>query len=279
MNKNFLKFSAFTLAEVLITLGIIGVVAAVTMPTLIKNHKITQLENQFKVAYSTLSQGFKLIHASYGGDADLSQILIDNGITDDDRTSNVSNFLKKYFKITDVVSRTGSNYWPAVAQVDINSADCKNWIGKGAIWATKGGKTCFGGFGTHVIKLANGSWFIIELNPWAATYTQNPGKMKGRVGWLYVDVNGDKKPNTWGEDVFTFVIGIDGFLYPSFGRDDAYYLQCQNKTAEECGDDFYEAYWRAADGTDKRCNVENEGTGCGAKYIENAFQFDRADFK
>lgn len=39
---------AFTLAEVLVTLGIIGVVAALTMPTLINNSKQQILNNQFK---------------------------------------------------------------------------------------------------------------------------------------------------------------------------------------------------------------------------------------
>ena len=47
---------AFTLAEVLITLGIIGVVAAMTMPTLIANHRKTVLKTQFKKAYSELQQ-------------------------------------------------------------------------------------------------------------------------------------------------------------------------------------------------------------------------------
>ena len=47
---------AFTLAEVLITLGIIGVVAAMTMPTLIANHRKTVLKTQFKKTYSELQQ-------------------------------------------------------------------------------------------------------------------------------------------------------------------------------------------------------------------------------
>ncbi len=38
---------AFTLAEVLITLGIVGVVAAITMPTLIANHRKKVLKSQF----------------------------------------------------------------------------------------------------------------------------------------------------------------------------------------------------------------------------------------
>lgn len=50
------KVSAFTLAEVLITLGIIGVVAAMTIPTLLANTQKTVMENKFKKAVATLSQ-------------------------------------------------------------------------------------------------------------------------------------------------------------------------------------------------------------------------------
>ena len=46
----------FTLAEVLITLGILGVVSALTMPVLIGGTKPKELEAQFKQAYSLLSQ-------------------------------------------------------------------------------------------------------------------------------------------------------------------------------------------------------------------------------
>lgn len=42
-----MKRSAFTLAEVLITLGIIGVVAAMTIPNLISNYKAKRLRTQF----------------------------------------------------------------------------------------------------------------------------------------------------------------------------------------------------------------------------------------
>ena len=46
----------FTLAEVLVTLGVLGVVAAITMPTLIGGTKPKELEAQFKKAHSLLSQ-------------------------------------------------------------------------------------------------------------------------------------------------------------------------------------------------------------------------------
>ena len=46
----------FTLAEVLITLGIIGIVAAMTIPTLIAKYRVKSLESGFKKSYSTLMQ-------------------------------------------------------------------------------------------------------------------------------------------------------------------------------------------------------------------------------
>ena len=60
------KRYAFTLAEVLITLGIIGVVAALTIPTLIKNYQKQVWVNQLKKTYSTLNEGFKQMVASEG---------------------------------------------------------------------------------------------------------------------------------------------------------------------------------------------------------------------
>ena len=48
--------TAFTLAEVLITLGIIGVVAAMTIPTLISNTNGAQFKTAYKKALSTLNQ-------------------------------------------------------------------------------------------------------------------------------------------------------------------------------------------------------------------------------
>ena len=50
------KKSGFTLAEVLITLGIIGVVAAMTIPTLIANTNSSKFASQFKKTLSQLSQ-------------------------------------------------------------------------------------------------------------------------------------------------------------------------------------------------------------------------------
>lgn len=58
-----LKRCAFTLSEVLITLGIIGVVAAMTIPVLFAQYKDMVAKQQFKKAYSVISQAFQSVYA------------------------------------------------------------------------------------------------------------------------------------------------------------------------------------------------------------------------
>lgn len=53
--KNSRTNCAFTLAEVLITLGIIGAVAALTMPTLMQNKNNNEIQAKVKKIYSTLT--------------------------------------------------------------------------------------------------------------------------------------------------------------------------------------------------------------------------------
>ncbi len=56
----------FTLAEVLITLGIIGVVAAVTMPTLIAKYQKHVTETRLKKSYSLINQAIKMSEIDNG---------------------------------------------------------------------------------------------------------------------------------------------------------------------------------------------------------------------
>ena len=60
------KRVAFTLAEVLITLGIIGVVAAMTIPTLISNYKKSVVETKLKKFYSLSNQAIRLSEIDNG---------------------------------------------------------------------------------------------------------------------------------------------------------------------------------------------------------------------
>ena len=64
--SNNIRRAAFTLAEVLITLGIIGVVAAMTMPVLIQKHKNQVTEARLKKFYSVINQAIIMSEAVNG---------------------------------------------------------------------------------------------------------------------------------------------------------------------------------------------------------------------
>lgn len=73
--KNLIKHKiGFTLAEVLITLGIIGVVAALTIPTLMANHRKNVVETRLAKFYSTMNQAIHMAEADYGDKIELGKI-------------------------------------------------------------------------------------------------------------------------------------------------------------------------------------------------------------
>ena len=77
MTKRF----GFTLAEVLITLGIIGVVAAMTIPTLIANTNGAKYRSQFKKTISTLNQAGLMAQAQYDFDYAGTSVPCNQGTT------------------------------------------------------------------------------------------------------------------------------------------------------------------------------------------------------
>ena len=75
--------AAFTLAEVLITLGIIGVVAALTIPALIVNYKEKEIITKAKKNYSVAMQALQLAQAEYGTPNDNSTLFLSANTADE----------------------------------------------------------------------------------------------------------------------------------------------------------------------------------------------------
>lgn len=87
---------AFTLAEVLITLGIIGVVAALTLPSLISKNNTAAMESKLKKTYSVLSQSLLFAAGELGG---LDAVEFKDGNTESTEEMFYT-YLEKYLKIS-----------------------------------------------------------------------------------------------------------------------------------------------------------------------------------
>ncbi len=99
---------AFTLAEVLITLGIIGIVAAMTLPSLIEKHQKKVMVSRVKKIYTTVSQAML---RSYSENGEFSEWDLGTEYTKDNLKRVVNRYFVPYFKIlrtVDIESCTNS---------------------------------------------------------------------------------------------------------------------------------------------------------------------------
>lgn len=168
---------AFTLAEVLITLGIIGIVAAITIPQLINNYKAKRLRTQFLKSYSTIQQAFKEMEA--------------DDVSTDPTTYNTLEYYKTFMNYLQAPMDCGigdNKYLPCVYMRDSSSKDYKPY-------KTYDGKTNASMilFDDGQIALQDGTLLLFE------NYAP-----RMRV-FVSVDLNGyNNKPNRWGYDFLPF---------------------------------------------------------------------------
>lgn len=172
--------NGFTLAEVLITLGIIGVVAAMTIPTLITNYKAHKLRTRFLKAYSVAQQAFRQMEG-------------DDVSTDPSTYRNSScegKFYKTYMKYFQAPFDCGC-FKDGVKKVDL----CYTNTDTSKPYKSLDNKNDANGsyFDDGSFALQDGTLFLIE----------NQGTLN-RL-WVSVDINGyNNPPNRWGYDLFTF---------------------------------------------------------------------------
>lgn len=183
----------FTLAEVLITLGIIGIIAAMILPSLIAKYQNRHFVTAMKKAYSSFAQAIKISE-------------IDNGEikTWDIQENNINTVFETYFK----------PYMHVVKACGLNKDGC--WSKTSGLnnqpW---GWLTSYGiGANTYSFRLSDG--MNVCLDGWikgdSLTYLGVDNSDLSYVLSVIVDINGDKRPNQLGKDVFVFVLTSKGFV-------------------------------------------------------------------
>ena len=159
--------AAFTLAEVLITLGIIGVVAAMTMPALITKHQKQVTVTSLKKIYTTMSQAKQLSETQNG-----AMEYWDFPPTFD--KSDIEQFFDKYFR----------PYMQVIGECESEKSCSSIYTAERPIYILKDG--------TQII-----------FSPNAQSDTLNSAK---KYIHTCIDTNGNKGPNRYGKDMFVINI-------------------------------------------------------------------------
>ena len=178
---------AFTLAEVLITLGIIGVVAAMTLPSLIANYQEKAIVAQLKRVYSVLSQAYVSAIQENGTPDEWGM----GGAYDENSHLILANNLKKHLKLSqDCTNMDGIQATKTCGVIDSNEGNnMLKWIGATSYKS---------------VVLSDGTIVLFRL--WTSSCNGNYIGDTETCGEIAVDLNGKKHPNSLGYDQFYFYI-------------------------------------------------------------------------
>ncbi|MDD3149285.1 MAG: type II secretion system protein [Candidatus Gastranaerophilales bacterium] len=181
---NIKKYLAFTLSEVLIVIAIIGVVAAIGIPTLYNATNQAEIVMAEKKVYADFMQAATRLKIDNSGDfTGLCPTAYDNFCM-------MNRFLEYMKYIKTCPANTGSgNCWSA------------EW------YYTDGGLITDSPTSHATAVLNNGAMVMFRYHE--TTCTVNTCSGTACCGWLYVDVNGFKSPNKVGEDILHFYLYKD----------------------------------------------------------------------
>ncbi|MDR1327178.1 MAG: type II secretion system GspH family protein [Heliobacteriaceae bacterium] len=182
-----MRKSGFTLAEVLITLGIIGVVAALTMPSLITKYKEKEAAARLKKTYSTLANAYMLARNEHGDVTDWFEV--------NSTPLNSQQFfenLKPYLNVTKDCGLGPGCFTPGF----VKTLDGRDYFDYDST------------ANEYHIVLADGTSLIFML-----PYTDCQG-VDVKCGNIKIDIDGLRGAYTLGKDFFTLDIHRDG-IYPS----------------------------------------------------------------
>lgn len=202
MSTKFKQPTGFTLSEVLITLGIIGVIAALTIPSLLNDMNNKELKTAWKKAYSELSNAQQMMVSENGSVEDT----FDDITSDNQGSTNLQIGWLKYLNYTkkcDVKQSISQGCWYStyIKYYDNTST----WSGTGS------------GSTSSSAILNNGMLLLFYPGTTGDFSTMNPSANSSDM-YVFVDVNGAIKPNTFGNDVFALNYSPLKHKFVAFGE-------------------------------------------------------------
>ncbi len=226
--------AAFTMAEVLITLGIIGIVAAMTLPSLIgKWQKKVTIAN-LKKSYTILSQ-LVLRSQEDNGPAFLASNKVDA------KTTEV--FFYTYWLPYFNSPTVGINkLYTTSTPYKTLTGDIENM---GVYTSYEQGRLLF--------STLDGTTYYVLIMAWKAEHDEDGNFISQTAVYttsqkVYVDLNGPKPPNTYGKDVFLFTVDFDKNIVRPAG-----YMNTENQI-------------------NSNCSLKGSGNTCAAKIIRDGWE-------
>lgn len=209
----------FTLAEVLITLGIIGIVAAITIPVLNNYFSELSTASSVKKVQSILSQALTQYASDNGCLGNLANCgLFNNGATETEAGHLAAwNALKPYLKvIKDCGTQTNQGcFTPNINYLWLNKSNASyDYLGN-----------------LDNMNMAKGI-LADGISIWIDDYADNcitdrtdgsgTSPLSNACAQLIIDINGNKNPNQSGKDTFFWYIAKNGGLYANGSLNDFY---------------------------------------------------------
>lgn len=232
---------AYTLAEVLITLGIIGVIAALTIPILINSIEKQSLVSQYKDTYSLLSNAVQKLKVDYGSIDSVASM------SAPDADTNFMEAFKTVLKFAKVCDRGAG----AGVCFHAGTTNSKNLHGDAWPYNLDAYSSGILVNGAMISLGGGGTTKNCDFTP--TVVTSGP-LYQATCLFVNIDVNGFSPPNTLGRDIFMLWIAKEG-LYPRGSNGDYNYYESNNFCNPS-----YTHQW--------------SGQSCGAKVLgENAMNY------
>ena len=185
------KRTAFTLAEVLITLGIIGIVSALTMPAVINHFKAKKLEVQFKTADAMLTKAIKMTVQELGYE-DLKDLHLNYYVSSLDNNGGEPRRNLEALNDVWVKQFKGAKQIKALPEIYHRGVKTYGIIGNN-VWPSDPTTTYNNGY-----LLPNGMY--------VGRFNYNMGSSYPTCFYFIFDTNGPYRgPNRYGHDIFKYV--------------------------------------------------------------------------